>query len=67
MRGSAPASIRPFSTDLMQRVLDAAGVIILGKGRELKLVLACLLARGHMLIEDLPEVGKTTLARLLWL
>ncbi|MCE3000467.1 MAG: AAA family ATPase, partial [Betaproteobacteria bacterium] len=36
--------------------------IILGKRRQIRLALACLLARGHLLIEDLPGVGKTTLA-----
>ncbi|HWT53992.1 MAG TPA: AAA family ATPase, partial [Rhodocyclaceae bacterium] len=46
-------------------VLAAAGQIILGKDAQLKLALACLLARGHLLIEDLPGVGKTTLAHVL--
>ena len=49
--------------------VDAAlarlGDIILGKERQLRLALACLLARGHLLIEDLPGVGKTTLAHAL--
>ncbi|MGH8506452.1 MAG: AAA family ATPase [Stenotrophobium sp.] len=36
--------------------------IILGKEGQMKLALACLLARGHLLIEDIPGVGKTTLA-----
>jgi MoxR-like ATPase len=39
--------------------------IVLGKRDTLRLALACLLARGHLLIEDLPGVGKTTLAHLL--
>jgi len=39
--------------------LDA---LILGKNRQVRLALACLLARGHLLIEDLPGMGKTTLA-----
>ncbi len=38
---------------------------ILGKREQVKLAIACLLARGHMLIEDLPGVGKTTLSHLL--
>ncbi len=46
-------------------VLTAANGIILGKERQLRLALACLLARGHLLIEDLPGVGKTTLAHTL--
>jgi len=49
----------------IRRVLDAAGSIILGKDLQLRLSLACLLARGHLLIEDLPGVGKTTLAQVL--
>jgi MoxR-like ATPase len=39
--------------------------VILGKPRQIRLALACLLARGHLLIEDLPGVGKTTLAHVL--
>ncbi len=39
--------------------------IILGKEAQIRLVLTCLLARGHVLIEDLPGVGKTTLAHVL--
>lgn len=46
----------------LQAVLDALGRIVLGKDRQLRLALACLLARGHLLIEDVPGVGKTTLA-----
>ena len=46
-------------------LLAAAGQVILGKDVQLKLALACLLARGHLLIEDLPGVGKTTLAHVL--
>lgn len=36
--------------------------IVLGKEAQLRLALTCLLARGHLLIEDIPGVGKTTLA-----
>jgi len=39
--------------------------IILGKQQQLRLCVACLLARGHLLIEDIPGVGKTTLAHAL--
>jgi MoxR-like ATPase len=38
---------------------------ILGKPQQIRFALACLLARGHLLIEDLPGVGKTTLAQVL--
>jgi MoxR-like ATPase len=43
-------------------VLGSLNQIILGKDAQLRLVLACLLARGHLLIEDVPGMGKTTLA-----
>jgi MoxR-like ATPase len=49
----------------MDSVVAAAGRVILGKDRQLRLALACFLARGHLLIEDLPGVGKTTLAHVL--
>lgn len=39
--------------------------IVLGKEKEIKLALACLLSKGHLLIEDLPGMGKTTLAHAL--
>ncbi len=46
-------------------VIDAAGRVVLGKEKQVRLSLACLLARGHLLIEDLPGIGKTTLAHAL--
>lgn len=46
-------------------LIRQAGSVILGKEPQIRLALACLLARGHLLIEDLPGVGKTTLAHLL--
>ncbi len=46
------------------RLLEAASQIILGKEHELQLALSCLMARGHLLIEDMPGVGKTTLAHV---
>jgi len=42
--------------------IEETGKIILGKEPEIKLAICCLLAEGHLLIEDLPGVGKTTLA-----
>lgn len=53
------------ASDAMQAVLTAANSLILGKPREIRLSLTCLLARGHLLIEDLPGVGKTTLSQVL--
>src|SRR5688572_26990833 len=49
----------------VDRVIAAASTIILGKESQVRLALACILARGHLLIEDLPGVGKTTLAHVL--
>ena len=51
--------------DAIERARNALAGIILGKDRQLTLALACLLARGHLLIEDLPGLGKTTLAQAL--
>ena len=39
--------------------------VIVGKAEAVKLAVACLLARGHLLIEDIPGVGKTTLSQAL--
>src|SRR5690554_6315071 len=36
--------------------------ILLGKDRQVRLAICCLLARGHLLIEDIPGMGKTTLS-----
>jgi MoxR-like ATPase len=46
----------------IERVLGAVNAIVRGKDDVVRLALACLLARGHLLLEDLPGVGKTTLA-----
>jgi MoxR-like ATPase len=49
----------------LHAVVSQVEQFILGKPHQIRLVLACLLARGHVLIEDLPGVGKTTLAQVL--
>jgi MoxR-like ATPase len=46
-------------------LLAAANEIILGKERQIRLAVCCLLAKGHLLIEDVPGVGKTTLSHTL--
>ena len=51
-----------------QRLLEAraaVNAILLGKDKQVGLAFCCLLARGHLLIEDVPGVGKTTLAHAL--
>ncbi len=50
---------------LLDQIISQAGDIILGKEHVLRLALTCVLAKGHLLIEDLPGVGKTTMAHLL--
>jgi MoxR-like ATPase len=52
-------------SERIDRVVGQVGGIILGKETQIRLALACLLARGHLLIEDIPGVGKTTLAHAL--
>ncbi len=49
----------------LDRICKAINRVILGKSRTVRLALSCLLARGHLLIEDIPGVGKTTLAHTL--
>ncbi len=49
----------------IDHVIQQISQVILGKERQIRLAVACLLARGHLLIEDIPGVGKTTLAHTL--
>ncbi|MBC86158.1 MAG: AAA family ATPase [Bdellovibrionaceae bacterium] len=49
----------------LQQVLQAGNQVILDKEREIQLCLACLLSQGHLLIEDRPGMGKTTLVKTL--
>jgi MoxR-like ATPase len=53
-----------LNTKLVE-ILDVLSTIILGKPEQVRLSLVCLLAEGHLLIEDLPGMGKTTLAHAL--
>ena len=50
---------------VIDQSLQQLNHIILGKEQEVKLALTCLLAKGHLLIEDLPGMGKTTLSHTL--
>jgi len=68
MNQSASATIRTLPTGDDQAVsttLEALERILLGKTEQVTLALSCLIARGHLLIEDVPGVGKTTLAQAL--
>src|SRR5690606_29737681 len=49
----------------LDQVLATINQVVLGKQGQVRLALACLLARGHLLIEDLPGMGKTTLSQAL--
>jgi MoxR-like ATPase len=50
---------------LIANIVQQVGSIVIGKEHEIRLSLACLFAKGHILIEDLPGMGKTTLAQVL--
>ena len=50
---------------VIEHARESLARIILGKNEQISLALACLLARGHLLIEDLPGLGKTMLAQAL--
>lgn len=63
-----PETSIPLPTDLrdtLARAIAQVNTVVLGKRREVRLAFVCLLAGGHLLIEDLPGVGKTTLAHAL--
>ena len=69
MQGGSTLEKLPLGNDAGRQALERAraalGKIILDKDEQIALALACLLARGHLLIEDLPGLGKTTLAQSL--
>ena len=48
-----------------ERIVRSIGTVVLGKEEQIKLALTCLFAKGHLLIEDIPGIGKTTLAKVL--
>jgi MoxR-like ATPase len=50
---------------VLEGIIAQVSRLVLGKERQVRLSLACLLAHGHLLIEDLPGMGKTTLAQAL--
>lgn len=60
-----PAMSAHASSALVQEALRAVRTVLAAEARPIELALAAVLARGHVLIEDVPGVGKTTLARAL--
>jgi MoxR-like ATPase len=65
MLNSLLGHARHDAVDRLDEIASHLNGILLGKERVVRLSLACLLARGHLLIEDHPGVGKTTLAHAL--
>jgi len=66
MAHSAPrGGLHGGMTQRIEQVVGQVGGIILGKEHQIRLAIACLIARGHLLIEDIPGVGKTMLAHAL--
>lgn len=51
--------------EVIRQAVSAISSVVLGKEEQIRLALSCLLAQGHLLIEDLPGMGKTTLAHAL--
>ncbi len=51
-----------FSKAKLDEIIASISSVLMGKEPEVRIALACLLAKGHLLIEDLPGLGKTTLA-----
>jgi MoxR-like ATPase len=64
-RNAADVAHSKLMAQKVDNVVFQVGGIILGKEHQIRLAVACLLARGHLLIEDIPGVGKTTLAHAL--
>jgi len=60
-----PAGFAPQILPKLNELERALGLAIRGKAEVIRLSLVCLLARGHLLLEDVPGVGKTTLAQAL--
>ena len=52
-------------SNAINKAIQQLNTVLLGKDQQVKLALTCLLARGHLLIEDIPGLGKTTLAHAL--
>ncbi len=65
MNRSAAPALAAEGHPSLDKAIAAVNDIILGKEPVIRLAIACMLARGHLLLEDLPGVGKTTLAHVL--
>ncbi len=65
MKATVTELPRLETAELVERLEEHVGRVVRGKPEVIRLAVVCLLARGHMLIEDVPGVGKTTLAQAL--
>jgi MoxR-like ATPase len=65
MLNAVPVDAPEFDLTLLDRLIGQVETVFRGKRETVRLSLAALLARGHLLFEDIPGVGKTTLARAL--
>lgn len=65
MQPAIPSEATRHLHEALERVIGAVSRVVLGKEHPIRLALSCLMARGHLLIEDVPGVGKTTLAHAL--
>jgi MoxR-like ATPase len=65
MLNAVPARVAEHDPPRLEALLDEVETVFRGKREVVRLSLAALLARGHLLFEDIPGVGKTTLARAL--
>lgn len=54
---------RPMMPHMIEKLFSSSSEVILGKEHQVRLAFCCLLARGHLLVEDVPGVGKTTLVK----
>ena len=64
-KAALSTAVAPGDDAILRQILEDAGRLIVGKHQVLRLALTCVLARGHLLIEDIPGVGTTTLAHAL--
>src|SRR5688572_22988420 len=54
-----------IAQDVADRLVDNVGRVIIGKRHEIRMMILALLAQGHVLLEDVPGVGKTSMAKAL--
>ena len=54
-----------YVKDVIKRILDEVGRVVVGKREEIKLIICALLAKGHVLVEGVPGVAKTLIVKAL--